>query len=229
MQNLDHLNKRLKRTLIDFWTQDAGRSNDATRFRNLYPMNKMPINNTKSNQLNQFGQFGHLNYLINTTIDALNAPGVINSDSRKQLTLNQFINHYFQSKSKHRHHLLKAASSKRNYFNVYSHFDLVDTFLDLRLNASEQIRDQINEVYLANTIDDELFKESSVHSSTIVLWSIGDHTRARLANRLHLNSVLVAQFILSMLPGSISKFRRICFATIKVVRYINHHYYQLFQ
>lgn len=196
-ESLDHLHRRLKRTLIDFWTQE-NQINDARFRNNHYPMtiNKLLINNSLSNQ---FGL--HSNQLnLNQSINSLSP---VNSNKRK-LTFNQFINHYFQSKQNHE---ATTSKSMNNYFNVYSYFDLVDTFLDLRLNGSEQIRDQINEVYLANNLDDELFKDSfAAHSNTIVLWSIGDHTRQRLANRLHLNSVLVAQFILSMCPGSISLF-----------------------
>lgn len=195
-ESLDYLHRRIKRTLIDFWTQET-KLNDA-KFRNLYPLslngNRFLINNTHSNQFNQ----------LNSSIDSLNS---FNLDKKTKLTLNQFINHYFQTKVKHSHPNHRKSIQTKNYFNIYSYFDLIDIFLDLKLNGSEQIRDQINEIYLANNLDDELFKDSSsVNSNSIVLWSIGDHTRQRLANRLHLNSILVSQFILSILPDSISLF-----------------------
>ena len=205
-ESLDFLHKRLKRTLIDFWTQET-KINDAKLRNNLYPItinNRALHNNTILNELNYQNQ-------LNLS-QSINFPFNLDSSSNKarnaaKMTFNQFINHYFQTRNKHLHHHNKKLSKASAYFNVYSYFDLVDTFLDLKLNGSEQIRDQINEVYLANNLDEELFKDSTtVHSNTIVLWSIGDHTRQRLANRLHLNSVLVAQFILSMLPGSISLF-----------------------
>lgn len=199
-ESLDHLHRRLKRTLVDFWTQEARINDSRAQFRNLYPtsISKLSINNATANS-NQFN--GRANQLNST--QSINS---LNLDNGRKLTFNQFISHYYQPESK-RHRRPTANRKPMNYFNVYSYFDLVDTFLDLRLNGSEQIRDQINEVYLANGLDDELYKDSlSVHSSTIVLWSIGDHTRQRLANRLHLNSVLIAQFVLTMLPGSISIF-----------------------
>ena len=204
-ESLDHLHRRLKRTLVDFWTEEARINDSRAAFRNLYPtsISKSSINNATANS-NQFN--GRANQLNST--QSINSP---NLDNGRRLTFNQFISHYFQHESKRAGNSRTTSTVSQqptgNYFNVYSYFDLVDTFLDLRLNGSEQIRDQINEVYLSNGMDDELYKDSmSVHSSSIVLWSIGDHTRQRLANRLHLNSVLIAQFVLSMLPGSISIF-----------------------
>lgn len=203
-ESLDHLHRRLKRTLLDFWTQDARINESRVQFRNLYPtsISRSSINNATGPFTANLGQFAGRTNQLNST-QSINS---LNLDNGRKLTFNQFISHYFQSRRRGG----QPSTDRRpagSYFNVYSYFDLVDTFLDLRLNGSEQIRDQINEVYLANGLDDELYKDSfSVHSSTTVLWSIGDHTRQRLANRLHLNSVLIAQFVLTMLPGSISIF-----------------------
>lgn len=192
-ESLDHLHRRLKRTLVDFWTQDARINESRASFRNLYPTS---ISRSASTN-NATADHGQFNGRANQSTQSINSP---NLDNGRKLTFNQFISHYFQSRRPFGDRQ-NAGDRPGSYFNVYSYFDLVDTFLDLRLNGSEQIRDQINEVYLANGLDDD-----SVHSSSIVLWSIGDHQRQRLANRLHLNSVLIAQFVLTMLPGSISIF-----------------------
>ena len=79
--------------------------------------------------------------------------------------------------------------------DIFSYFHLVDTFLDVRKNETESIRDQVNEVFL-----------NEPKSHPWILWNIGSATSSRLASRLGSEFSVVASFLLIMMPGSISFF-----------------------
>lgn len=79
--------------------------------------------------------------------------------------------------------------------DIFSYFHLIDTFLDIRTNQTENIRDQVNEVF---------FNEPESHPR--ILWNIGSATSSRLASRVGTELSGVASFLLVMLPGSISLF-----------------------
>lgn len=79
--------------------------------------------------------------------------------------------------------------------DLFSYFHLIDTFLDIRANQTENIRDQVNEVF---------FNQPDSHPW--ILWNIGSATSSRLASRLGSEFSTVASFLLTMLPGSISLF-----------------------
>lgn len=77
----------------------------------------------------------------------------------------------------------------------FSYFHMIDTFLDLRMNESESIRDQLNEVF----IKDATFRPW-------ILWNVGSSTSSRLSTRIGSDFVVTAAFLLFMMPGSISIF-----------------------
>jgi hypothetical protein len=80
--------------------------------------------------------------------------------------------------------------------DIHSYFHLIDTFLDIRRNETDNIRAQVNEVFL---------NQGKSEGSTI-LWNIGSATSSRLVSRVGSEYSAVAAFLLMMLPGSISLF-----------------------
>lgn len=77
--------------------------------------------------------------------------------------------------------------------NVYSYFHLIDTFLDLKMNTTEDLRDRVNEIFL-----------NEPESSPWILWSLGSVTSSRLVTRIDSDLVVAASFLLFMMPGSVS-------------------------
>lgn len=77
--------------------------------------------------------------------------------------------------------------------SVYSYFDLMDIYLDIQLNQTENIRDQINSVYI-----------NEPPSHPWVNWNIGSSITSRLATRLGSNVTLTSMFLLLMLPGTVT-------------------------
>ena len=77
--------------------------------------------------------------------------------------------------------------------SIYSYFDLVDIYLDIQLNQTENIRDQINSVYI-----------NEPPSHPWVNWNIGSSITSRLATRLGSNVTLASMFLLLMLPGTVT-------------------------
>ena len=79
--------------------------------------------------------------------------------------------------------------------DLFSYFHLIDTFLDIRLNQTENVRDQVNEVFL-----------NQPKSHPWILWNMGSATSSRLVSRVGSEFSAVASFLLIMMPGSISLF-----------------------
>lgn len=88
-----------------------------------------------------------------------------------------------------------AADMRTAHKSIYSYFDLVDIYLDIQLNQTENIRDQINSVYINEPL-----------SHPWVNWNIGSTVTSRLATRLGSNITLTSMFLLFMLPGSVTIF-----------------------
>ncbi|RWS13119.1 maltase A2-like protein [Dinothrombium tinctorium] len=115
-----------------------------------------------------------------------------------QLTTKYFTTNKNKSKNVARNgsQLFEDHSSENDHYNnkdVFSHFDLVDTLLEINLNKTENIREQVNSVFLNN------------HNSDFwVLWSVGTSTTSRLASRIGSDYIAAAAFLLTMLPGSIN-------------------------
>ena len=78
---------------------------------------------------------------------------------------------------------------------IHSYFELIDFQLNININKTETIRDQVNAVYL-----------NAAKSFPWILWSVGDVTTSRLATRIGNEYVLTSAFLLTMLPGTISIF-----------------------
>jgi glycosidase len=76
---------------------------------------------------------------------------------------------------------------------VYSFFHLIDTFLDLKMNQTEDLRDRVNEIFL-----------NEPESSPWILWNLGSATSSRLVTRIEPELVTAVSFLLFMMPGSIS-------------------------
>ena len=81
----------------------------------------------------------------------------------------------------------------KEHRDVYSYFHLIDTFLDLKMNETEDLRDRVNEVFL-----------NEPDSRPWILWNLGSVTSSRLVTRINPELVTTASFLLFMLPGSIS-------------------------
>lgn len=78
---------------------------------------------------------------------------------------------------------------------IHTYFELIDFQLNININKTETIRDQVNAVYL-----------NAPKSFPWILWSVGDVTTSRLATRIGNEYVLTSAFLLTMLPGTISIF-----------------------
>ena len=79
--------------------------------------------------------------------------------------------------------------------DLFAYFHLIDTFLDIQINKTESIRDQVNEVYL-----------NEPKSHPWILWNVGSAVSSRLATRIGSEYAATAAFLLMMLPGSVSLF-----------------------
>ena len=91
--------------------------------------------------------------------------------------------------------LLHFARSDRRH--VFSYFHLIDTFLDIKVNETENIRDQVNGVFL---------NDEAEQRGACTLWNVGSAVSSRLASRVGPERSAVAAFLLIMMPGSISVF-----------------------
>ena len=77
--------------------------------------------------------------------------------------------------------------------DVYSYFHLIDTFLDLKMNQTEELRDRVNEMFL-----------NEPESHPWILWNLGSVTSSRLVTRIGHDLMTAVSFLLFMMPGSIS-------------------------
>ncbi|KAI1309017.1 Neutral and basic amino acid transport protein rBAT [Halotydeus destructor] len=77
--------------------------------------------------------------------------------------------------------------------DIFAYFHLIDTFLNINVSSTEDIRDQVNQVFL-----------NEPHSHPWTLWNIGSVTSSRVATRIGSRLVPAAIFLLTMMPGSVS-------------------------
>ncbi|KAH9526573.1 hypothetical protein DERF_000648 [Dermatophagoides farinae] len=91
----------------------------------------------------------------------------------------------------------KSLIIKSSIRSIYHYFDLVHFELKLQPNRIDNIRDQMNYVFLNRPLD-----------FPPIMWSIGGSTKhKRLVNRMNgTNYSLASLFVLAMMPGTISIF-----------------------
>lgn len=78
---------------------------------------------------------------------------------------------------------------------LYSFFDLIHFELKVARNETDNIRDQVNYVFLNRPAD-----------FPMIMWSVGSVHRSRLATRYGSQWVLASAFLLTMMPGTVSMF-----------------------
>lgn len=94
-------------------------------------------------------------------------------------------------------------TTNQSHTDLHRLFDLLETWLQLRSQQSELVRDQVNELFLNGNNQGV---DGSRRRLGQVLWSVGGHQTVRLATRFSLAHTGLAQFLQAMLPGAINIF-----------------------
>ncbi|CAG2165215.1 unnamed protein product [Oppiella nova] len=90
--------------------------------------------------------------------------------------------------------LSTTATNGSKLIDINSYFDLIDFQLNIDINKTETIRDQVNAIFLNSP------------NTPWIHWSVGDVERSRLATRIGSQYTMTVSFLLIMLPGTISWF-----------------------
>jgi len=107
------------------------------------------------------------------------------------------------------------AQNIQNIQNLDPHsmFDLLDTWLQLRSQQSELVRDQVNGLFLNSGSETNILGNDNIGKIRKdrldrgrVLWNVGSHKTARLSERFPMSNTGLPQFLLIMLPGALSIF-----------------------
>ncbi|XP_054169112.1 alpha-glucosidase-like [Oppia nitens] len=87
-----------------------------------------------------------------------------------------------------------ATNGSHKHLDINSYFDVIDVQLNIDINKTETIRDQVNAIFLNSP------------AMPWIHWSVGDVERSRLATRIGSQYTMTVSFLLMMLPGTVSWF-----------------------
>lgn len=88
-----------------------------------------------------------------------------------------------------------TANNASKVVDIYTYFDLIDFQLNIDINKTETIRDQVNAIFL-----------NAPKSFPWIHWSVGNVATSRLSTRIGSQYTASAVFLLIMLPGTVSIF-----------------------
>jgi glycosidase len=105
------------------------------------------------------------------------------------------FNHMRNPLESNDHRMSTTANNASKVVDIYTYFDLIDFQLNIDINKTETIRDQVNAIFL-----------NAPKSFPWIHWSVGNVATSRLSTRIGSEYSVTAVFLLIMLPGTISLF-----------------------